>query len=58
MGFKPLHAALSLTRWRVGVFRPIVQIAVLAVLHARHYLALGGLIALQLIRDDDSGDVR
>jgi hypothetical protein len=38
----------------MGVFGPIVQIAVLAVFHSRHYLALGGLIALQFVCDDDS----
>jgi hypothetical protein len=42
----------------VRVLRPIVQIAVLAVFHSWHYLALGGLIALQLVRDDDPRHVR
>jgi hypothetical protein len=41
----------------VGVFRPIVQIAVLPVFHARQYLPLGGLVAFELIGDDHPWDI-
>jgi hypothetical protein len=53
-----LHAPFPLPGRLVGIFRPIVQIAVPVVFHSRHYLALGGLIALQFVSDDDSGHVR
>jgi hypothetical protein len=41
----------------VRVFRPVAQIAVLAVCHTGHALALGGTGALGLIRDDHSGNI-
>ena len=56
--FEPLHAPLMLARRLMRILCPIVQIAVLAVSHSRHYLALGGLIALQFVSDDDPGHVR
>jgi hypothetical protein len=51
-GLKPLHASLALACRLVGIFRAVVQIAVLAMFHPRQDLALRGGIALQLIRDD------
>jgi hypothetical protein len=50
-GFEPLHPPLPLTRALVGVLRPMVQVAVLAMLDARQYISLRGMIALQLISD-------
>jgi hypothetical protein len=54
-GFEPLHVVLALTRWSMGVLTPVIEIAALAMLHAGQDLALGGTIALQLIRDDNAG---
>jgi hypothetical protein len=51
-GLKPLHASLPLACRLVGIFRAVVQIAVLAMFHPRQDLALRGGIALQRIRDD------
>ena len=53
-----LHASLSLPRRLVGVFRPVVQIAMLPMLDAGQALAYGGTVASQLIGDDDSWNVR
>jgi hypothetical protein len=53
-GFEPLHAPLTLAGRLGGVFRPVVQIAVLAVLDPRENLALRCAIALQFIGDDDT----
>ncbi len=50
---KALHPPFPLAGRLVGVFRTVIQIAVLAVLHARQDLPLGRAIAFQLIRDDD-----
>jgi hypothetical protein len=36
----------------MGVFGPIVQIAVLAVFHTRQYFPLGRTIAFELVRDN------
>jgi hypothetical protein len=54
----PLHASLSLGRRLVGVFRPVVRIAVLPMLDAGQALAYRGIVASQLISDDHSRDVR
>ena len=35
-GFEPAHAPLALTRRLVGVFRPVVQIAMLAMFYSRY----------------------
>jgi hypothetical protein len=55
---KPLHGSLSLPRRLVGVFRPVVQIAMRPMLDAGQALAYGGTVASQLIGDDDSWNVR
>jgi hypothetical protein len=55
---EPLHASLSLPRRLVGVFRPVVQIAMLPMLAAGQALAYGGTVASQMIGDDDSWNVR
>jgi hypothetical protein len=44
-GFEPLHASLPLAGRLVGVLRPVIEIAMLAMFHARKYLLLGGSIA-------------
>ena len=44
-GFEALHAPLPLARGLVEVFRTIVEVAVLAMLHAGQDLALGRPIA-------------
>jgi hypothetical protein len=41
-GLKPWHAPLPLARRLVGIFRAVVQIAVLAMFHARQDLSLCG----------------
>ena len=56
-GLKPLHAPFPLPRRLMGVFRPVVQIAMLPMFNAGQDLALGGPVASQLIRDDYSMDV-
>ena len=53
-----LHASLSLPRRLVGVFRPVVQIAMLPMLNAGQALVYGGTVVSQLIGDDDSWNVR
>ena len=55
--FEPLHPALSLAGGLMGVFRALVQIPMLAMLHSRQELALGCPIALQLIRDHHARDI-
>ena len=49
---EPPHGALPLAGRLVGVFRPVVQIPVLPMFHARQDLAQGRPIAFQLIRND------
>ena len=56
-GFEPLHATLPLTRWAMGVLTPIIEVATLPVFHPWEYLAFGGPVALQLIRDDHAGHI-
>jgi hypothetical protein len=51
-GLKPLHAPLPLTCRLVGVLRPVIEVAVLAMFYSRKNLTLGGSVALQLISDD------
>ena len=51
-GFEPLHASFPLARRLVGVFGAVVEIAMLAMLHARPHLPLGGTIAFEFIRAD------
>lgn len=57
-GLKPLHAPFPLPRRLMGVFRPVVQIAMLPMLNAGQALVYGGTVASQLIGDDDSWNVR
>jgi len=54
-GLKPLHAPLPLARRLMGILRPIVQIAVLAMFDARQDLPLGRAIAFEFVRDDRRG---
>jgi hypothetical protein len=44
---EPLHAALALTGGLVRVFRPVIQVAMLAMFHTRQDLALRRTIARQ-----------
>jgi hypothetical protein len=48
----PLHPPLPLAGGLMGVLRAVIEIPVLAVLHARQYLPLGRTIAFELVRDD------
>jgi hypothetical protein len=50
--FKPLHPPLSLSRWLMRVLRAVVQLPVLAVLHAGEHVAFGRAIPFQFVRDD------
>jgi hypothetical protein len=52
-GFEPPHVPFPLARRLVGVFRPMVQVAVLPVFDARQELLLGRPVAFQPIGDDD-----
>jgi hypothetical protein len=53
-----LHAPLPLAGRLVGVFRAVIQIPVLAMLHPRQQLLLRGAIAFQLVGDDHPRHVR
>jgi hypothetical protein len=55
---EPLHAPLPLARRLVRILCPIVEIAMLAVLHPGQDLPLRRAVALELIGDDDPGDIR
>jgi len=52
-GLEPPHVPFPLARRLVGVFRPIVQVAVLPVFDAREDLSLRRAVAFQPIGDDD-----
>ncbi len=56
-GFEPPHVPFPLARRLVGVFRPIVQVAVLPVFDAREDLLLGRPVASQPIGDNDPWNV-
>ena len=51
-GLAPLHTPLPLAGGVMGVLRAVIEIAVLAVLHARQDVPLGRTIACELVRDD------
>jgi hypothetical protein len=55
---KPLHAPLPLARRLVGIFRPIIEVAVLPMFHTRQDLPLRSAVAFELVRDDHPRDVR
>jgi hypothetical protein len=57
-GLKSLHTPLSLTRRLMRVFRPIIQISMLAVSHTRHERSLGGFVTFQFIGDEHPWGVR
>ena len=46
------HDPLPLARRLVGVFRPVIEVPVLPMLHARQYFPLGRAIAFELVGDD------
>jgi hypothetical protein len=48
---EPLHDPLSSSGWLMGVFGPVIEALVLAMLDPRHDLALGRGVALQLVGD-------
>jgi hypothetical protein len=50
---EPQHAPFPLAGGLMGVLRPVIQIAMLAMFYTRQELSLGGSITLQLIRDED-----
>ena len=49
---EPLHPSLPVAGRLMGVLRPVVQVAVLAMFHPREDLALRRAVALELIRDN------
>jgi hypothetical protein len=53
-----LHAPLPLTRGLMRVFRTVVEIAMLAMVHAREDLLLRSAITFELVRDDHPWHVR
>jgi hypothetical protein len=55
--FKPRHAPFPLPGGLVGVFRAIVYVSVLPVLHTLEHLPLRGAIAVQLVGDNHPWDV-
>jgi hypothetical protein len=56
-GLEPLHPPFPLARGLVGVFGPIIQIAVLAVFDTGEQLSLRGAVTLELVRDDYPWDI-
>jgi hypothetical protein len=56
-GLEPQHSAPALAGGLMRIFRAVVQIAMLAMLHARQELALGRPIALQPIRDQYTWEI-
>jgi len=57
-GLEPLQAALPLASGLVGVLRPVIEIAVLAMFHSREELSLGSTVALELVGHDHAWYVR
>src|SRR5215813_5669097 len=56
-GLEPLHAPLPLAGGLVGVLRPSVQIAVLAMFYPWEDLALSGSVAFEFVSDDHARHV-
>ena len=56
-GFKPLHAILALARGPMRVLTAVVEIAALTVFDPRQYLSLRRAVALQLVCNDDAGNI-
>ena len=55
--WEPLHAIRALTHWPMRVLTAVIEVAAVPVFHPRQYFALGRVIALQFICDDDPWDV-
>ena len=55
--FEPLHPSFTLTSRPVGVLAPVIEVAALPMLHARHHLAFGSSVAFQLVRDQHAGHI-
>src|SRR5712692_4521463 len=49
---KPLHAPLALAGRLVRVLRPVIEIAMLAMVHPWENLPLGGTVALEFVGND------
>jgi hypothetical protein len=49
---EPLHTPLPLAGGLMGVLRAVIEIPVLAVLHAGQYFSLGSTITFELVRDE------
>jgi hypothetical protein len=56
-GFELLHVVLALPRRTMRVFAAVIEIPTLPVFHPGQDLALGGTVALQLIRNDHARDI-
>ena len=54
---KPWHTPLALPSRLMGVFCPVIELAVLTMVHPGEDLALGSTIALQLVGDEHARDV-
>lgn len=52
--FKTLHDPLPSTRWLMGIFRPVVQTFVLAMLDLQRHVLARRAIRKQLVRDHDA----
>jgi hypothetical protein len=55
---QPLHAMLALARRPMRVLTPVIEVATLAMLHPGQDLALCRAVALQLVCNDDAGNIR
>jgi hypothetical protein len=56
-GLELLHPSFPLASGLMRVLGPVVEVAVLPMVHTGQDLTLGGAVALELIRDDDTRDV-
>jgi hypothetical protein len=53
-GLEALHPSLPLARGLMGVLGTVIEVPMLAMLHSRQDVALGGPIAFELVGDDDA----
>lgn len=54
---KPWHTPLALPSKLMGVFCPVIELAVLTMVHPGEGLALSRSVALQLVGDEHARDV-
>jgi hypothetical protein len=55
--FKTTHPSLPLTRGLVGVLGAVIESLMLTMFDPREELGFRGAVALQLVGDEDTGDI-